>query len=85
VIILEPPNTVLTRIVNGPIIGTKLVKLQDIAEHQCLLEVIWDVKARGLVSLLNFIIKKHISKGTLRAIERIANEAEQRFSKINKS
>ena len=85
VITLEPPNTVLTRIINGPIIGTKLIKLQEISEHQCLLEVIWDVKARGLAGLLNFIIKKHISKGTRRAIERIANEAEKRSSKINKS
>jgi hypothetical protein len=85
VITFEPPNIVLTRIVNGPIIGTKMVKIQEIGEHQCLLEVIWDVKARGLAGLFNFIIKKHISKGTRRAIERITIEAEQRFSKITKS
>jgi hypothetical protein len=85
VITLEPLNTVSTRIINGPIIGTKLVKLQEISEHQCLLEVIWDVKARGIAGLFNFIIKKHISSGTRRAIERIANEAEQRNSKLNKS
>ena len=85
VITLEPPNIILTRIIDGPIIGTKQIKLQEISEHKCLLEVNWDIKTPGVMGLFNFIFKKHISTGTHRAIERIANEAEQRFSKINKS
>ena len=85
IITLEPPYIVNTRIINGPIIGTKITKITAISERQCLLEVSWDVKARGFMGLFNFIVVRHISKGTLRAIERIATEAEQQLSKIDKS
>lgn len=85
IITLEPPYVVYSRLINGPIIGTKIIRITAISERQCLLEVSWDVKVRGFMGLFNFIIARHISQGTLRAIERISTEAEQQFSKIGKS
>lgn len=85
VITLKPLDMVSTRIVKGPITGTKVIKLTKVSEDKCLLKVKWDIKARGYLRLFDFVLMKHISKGTQGALERIAVEAEQHYREANKS
>ncbi|VFJ12988.1 SRPBCC family protein [Candidatus Nitrosocosmicus franklandus] len=84
VITLKPLDTVSTQILKGPITGTKAIRLTKISENKCLLKVKWDIRARGFLKLFDFVLMKHISKGTQDALERIATEAEQRYHETNK-
>lgn len=85
VITLEPPNRIVTQITKGPIIGKKVLTVTKISDGQCTLEVDWNIQVHGFMRLCVFMIKKHISKGTINAIDRIAKEGETRYQRANKS
>jgi len=84
VITLEPPNRIVTQITKGPIIGTKILNVMKVSDGQCTLEVNWNIQIHGYMKLFSYMIKKHISKGTINAIDRIAREGELRYNKTNK-
>lgn len=64
-------------IIRGPIIGTKTLKLSKNSDESFKLEVNWDIKLLGPMSVFTFIVKKHILKGTKEALDRIALKCEK--------
>lgn len=85
VITLEPVNRVVTQITKGPITGKKILSIKKISKVQCTLEVKWDIQIHGVVRPFSFVIKNHISKGTVNAIDSISSEDKIRFKKTNKT
>ncbi|KAF0868838.1 SRPBCC family protein [Candidatus Nitrosocosmicus sp. SS] len=65
------------KIIKGPIIGTKTLKLSKISDLSCKLEAIWDIKLQGPMSIFTFMVKRHILKGTKEALDRIAQSCEK--------
>ena len=72
---LNPRSSIETRIIEGPIIGTKLVTLNE-NDGKTRVDVEWDFKLAGLLSMFSGMVKKHINEGTEQALERIALGAE---------
>ena len=73
---LIPPKQITIAIREGPIVGTKIIKVTKIDTEKCEISVDWNINIKGLMSLFTFFIKKHILKGTDEALERIAKKVE---------
>jgi hypothetical protein len=85
VITLGPVNRVVTQITKCPITGKKILSIEKISKVEFTLEVKWDIEVHGVVLPFIFVIKNHISKGTVNAIDRTASEGKIRFKKTNKT
>lgn len=70
-----PPTSVETRITEGPILGTKVVTVSP-AGDKTKVQVVWDFKLAGFMSMFSGMVKKHIAEGTEQALDRIAKAAE---------
>ncbi|HEX6561883.1 MAG TPA: SRPBCC family protein [Nitrososphaera sp.] len=73
---LNPMTSIDTRITEGPITGSRIVTLSP-AEggSKTRVDVAWDFKLAGLLSVFGGMVKKHIAEGTEQALERIAAKA----------
>jgi carbon monoxide dehydrogenase subunit G len=72
---LNPQTSIETRITEGPITGTKLVKLSASGDRTKV-DVTWDFKLGGFMGMFSGMVKKHINEGTEQALERIAKAVE---------
>jgi carbon monoxide dehydrogenase subunit G len=72
---VTPKTTVETRITEGPILGTKVVTLSP-AGDRTKVQVNWDFKLAGFMSMFSGMVKKHIAEGTEQALDRIAKAVE---------
>lgn len=70
-------NEINFNIIKDPIVGTKTLKILEISDRECKIEVNWDIRLQGLMRMFIFIVKKHILKGTQEALERIAITCEK--------
>ena len=70
-----PKTSVETKITEGPILGTKVVTISP-AGDKTKVQVVWDFKLAGFMSMFSGMVKKHIAEGTEQALERIAKAAE---------
>lgn len=68
-------NKIVIKIVEGPFIGQKIIALERIGENKTRIEVKWDIHMKGFVRIFTIFVKRHIMKGTVDAIARIANKA----------
>jgi carbon monoxide dehydrogenase subunit G len=68
-------TSVETKITEGPILGTKVVTVSPAGE-KTRVDVAWDFKLAGLMSMFSGMVKKHIAEGTEQALDRIAQAAE---------
>lgn len=68
-------TSVETKITEGPILGTKLVTVSPAGE-KTRVDVAWDFRLAGLMSMFSGMVKKHIAEGTEQALDRIAQAAE---------
>jgi len=76
IVTLDPVKSVKVEIIDGPIKGTKNIILNPIANNgKTRVDVQWDIKVKGFFGLFKGMIKKHISKGTEDALERISKAA----------
>jgi uncharacterized protein YaaR (DUF327 family) len=76
IVTLDPKKSVKIEIIDEPIKGTKNIILNPIANNdKTRVDVQWDIKAKGFFGLFKGMIKKHISKGTEDALERISKAA----------
>lgn len=74
---LNPMTSIDTRITDGPITGSRIVTLSSAADGKTTkVDVVWDFKLAGLLSVFGGMVKKHIGEGTEQALERIAKAAE---------
>lgn len=64
-------NEINFNIIKGPIVGNKTLKILEVSEQECKLEVNWEIRLQGLMSMFVFIVRKHILKGTQESLERI--------------
>jgi carbon monoxide dehydrogenase subunit G len=72
---LNPQTSIETKITEGPITGTRLVKLSE-SDDKTRVDVSWDFKLGGFLSVFSGMVKKHIKEGTEQALERIAKAVE---------
>lgn len=72
---LNPKTSIDTRITEGPIMGARVITLSETA-GKTRVNVAWDFKLAGFLSVFSGMVKKHIAEGTEQALERIAKAAE---------
>ena len=75
IVTLHDKDQIATEIVDGPVVGKKIVTLEKIDENKSRINVKWDIQMKGYMALFSFFVKKHILKGTQEALVRIANKA----------
>ena len=63
-------------ITEGPIKGTKIVLLNPLDNHKTRIDVVWNIKLAGFLSVFTGMVKRHIAKGTDEALVRIAEAVE---------
>jgi uncharacterized protein YndB with AHSA1/START domain len=75
---LTPMTSIETRITEGPILGSRVITLSPATsgEDKTKVDVMWDFKLAGLLSVFAGMVKKHIGEGTEQALERIAKAVE---------
>ncbi|MEM0441941.1 MAG: hypothetical protein QW450_02140, partial [Candidatus Nitrosocaldus sp.] len=59
---------------DGPMIGHKIVTLTDL-NGKTRIDVLWDIRLKGMLSIFSSMVKGHIEEGTKDALERISNDA----------
>ena len=69
---LEPMKSIATTITDGPIKGRKTVTLHSEGEDNTIVDVEWDIKVKGVMSLFTGVVRKHILEGTEAALDRIS-------------
>lgn len=72
---LNPKTSIDTRVTDGPITGSRVVTLSA-AGSGTKVDVVWEFKLAGLLSVFGGMVKKHIGEGTEQALERIAKAVE---------
>lgn len=74
-VVLNPKRSVEVAITEGPFKGTKVVTLSP-SDTGTKVDVAWDIKLAGFLSMFTGMVKKHIAEGTEEALERIAKAVE---------
>jgi ribosome-associated toxin RatA of RatAB toxin-antitoxin module len=77
IIKLDPKKGINTKIVSGPIKGTKTLILTSIDSNATSITVNWNIELSGFYRLFSGMIRKHIHKGTEEALERISKKLTQ--------
>ena len=72
IVTLYNKNKITIEMIEGPIIGRKTITLEKL-EYITRINVIWDIHFKGFITIFTIFLKKHILKGTVDAITRIAN------------
>ena len=75
-VVLHPKKSVEIMITQGPIRGTKTVLLDPLDNHKTRIDVVWNIKLTGFLSIFTGMVKKHIAEGTEEALARIAKAVE---------
>ena len=73
---LFPKEKIVAVFTKGIIGGSKTIKLTP-QENQTLVEVNWDVKLTGIMSMFTGMIKNHIKNGTVLALQNIKEYLEK--------
>ncbi|MGH9922049.1 MAG: type II toxin-antitoxin system RatA family toxin [Nitrososphaerales archaeon] len=75
-VVLNPKKSVEVQITDGPMKGSKVITLNDIG-GKTKVDVVWDIKLTGMMSMFTGMVKGHIEQGTKDALERISADAEK--------
>ncbi len=73
---LNPQKSVEIMITGGPIRGTKTVTLSPLGNLKTKVDVVWNIKLAGFLSVFTGMVKRHIAEGTDEALARIAKAVE---------
>lgn len=74
-VVLNPKKSIEIAITDGPLKGTKVVTLSPSGD-KTKIDVVWDIKLAGFLSMFTGMVRKHITEGTQEALARIANAVE---------
>ncbi|HZW55913.1 MAG TPA: SRPBCC family protein [Nitrososphaerales archaeon] len=77
-VILHPKDSVEIQYVKGITEGVKLLSIESVGENKQNLRAYWDVTFSGVLKVATPIIKSHVEKGTLGALQRIKEAAEKK-------
>lgn len=75
-VVLNPMKSIEINITDGPMKGTKTIALNDI-NGKTKVDVVWDVKLSGMMSMFTGMVKGHIQQGSEDALERVRADAEK--------
>ncbi len=75
-VVLNPMKSIEVNITEGPLKGTKVITLNDMG-GKTKVDVVWDIKLSGMMSMFTGMVKEHIEQGTKDALERISEDAEK--------
>ena len=75
-VILYPKKRIEAEFIKGIINGTKTINISPNGEG-IEIEVIWDIRLSGMMSMFTGMIKTHIKNGTEQALTNIKDEAER--------
>ncbi len=75
-VVLNPMKSIEVNITEGPLKGSKVITLNDIG-GKTKVDVVWDIKLSGMMSMFTGMVKGHIEQGTKDALERISEDAEK--------
>lgn len=73
-VVLNPMKSIEISITDGPMKGTKSIVLNDM-NGKTKVDVVWDIKLSGMMSMFTAMVKGHIQQGTEDALERISVDA----------
>ena len=74
---LDEGKSVEIKITDGPLTGTKTVRLSPESDGKTRVDVNWNIKFAGFLGMFGGMVKKHIAEGTDEALTRIENAAKQ--------
>ena len=78
-IILNPKKSVTLTMTKGPIQGTRITTLDQVDDgSKTRIDILWNFRPSGVPEFVHDMVKSEISKGTKDALQKIANELEQR-------
>ncbi len=72
VVSIEPLKRIDINITDGPMQGHKVIMLEDM-NGKTKVNVLWDIRLKGMLSLFSSMVKGHIEEGTRDALERISS------------
>ena len=75
-VVFRPKDSVEVQYLKGVTEGVKTLTIERIDESRQRLKALWDVRFPGIFRLTTPMIKSHVEKGTIGALERIKNAAE---------
>ncbi len=75
-VVLNPMKSIEVNITEGPLKGNKVITLNDMG-GKTKVDVVWDIKLSGMMSMFTGMVKGHIEQGTNDALERISQDAEK--------
>lgn len=74
---IDPMKSVTTEITDGPMKGRKTVVINADGQDASVVDVEWDIRLSGFMSIFSKMVKKHILEGTNDALERISKAVER--------
>lgn len=77
IVTLDEKNAINIDITEGPVTGKKTITIEKISDNKTKLNVVWDIHMAGIMGLFEFMVKKHILKGTEEALGRISEKSEK--------
>ena len=75
-VVSNPMKSIEIRITDGPMKGAKNITQNDL-NGKTKVDVVWDIKLSGMMSMFTAMVKGHIQQGTEDALERISVDAEK--------
>ncbi|MHB8567591.1 MAG: type II toxin-antitoxin system RatA family toxin [Nitrososphaerales archaeon] len=77
-VVLHPKDSIEVQYLRGVTEGVKILTIESLGESKQRLSAHWDIHFPGIFKLGTPMIKGHVEKGTVMALERIKNVAEGR-------
>ena len=74
---IDPMKSVTTEITDGPMKGRKTVVINADGHDASVVDVEWDIRLSGFMSIFSKMVKKHILEGANDALERISKAVER--------
>ena len=81
-VILHPKNSVEIQYLKGMTEGVRLLSIESLDESRQRLRAHWDVTFTGMLKLATPMIRSHVEKGTLGALQRIKDAAERKETEV---
>jgi carbon monoxide dehydrogenase subunit G len=75
-VLLKPKYLIEAKITEGPLHGTKTIKLIPAEQDKTVIEISWNIQLVGLLEIFTLIVKRYIASQTEKALEGIAKAAE---------
>lgn len=75
-VVLNPMKSIEINITDGLMKGTKTIALNNM-NGKTKVDVVWDIKMSGMMSMFTGMVKGHIQQGSEDALERVRADAEK--------